>query len=308
MALEVSQGMAIAVRPYGRPGDFDLVSRFLIATYRPAGGNWLPHRWDFMHYHPNLDTSVLDHIGVWEDGSRVVAVAHYEEGLGTAYLDLDPRYSRLRPEMVEYAERELRGPAPDGTVRLRVFAHEHDLALAAALEARGFEVQGRPESTSEYLIERPVPEPALPDGFRLSSLAEEDDLRKVNRVMWRGFNHPGEPPDEGVAWRARMQSAPAFRRDLNIVVIAPDGRYASYAGLWYEPANRLAMVEPVATDPDFRRLGLGRAAVFEGIRRCAGEGATAAVVGSEQKFYKALGFRVAYRHLSWVKRFPCDAE
>ncbi len=91
-----------------------------------------------------------------------------------------------------------------------------------------------------------------------------------------------------------MQSAPNFRKDLNIVAEAPDGNFAAYAGFWFEGTNRYAYVEPVATDSDYRRLGLGRAVVLEGIRRCAELGATIAYVGSDQPFYLSFGFKVLY--------------
>lgn len=43
-------------------------------------------------------------------------------------------------------------------------------------------------------------------------------------------------------------------------------------------------VEPVATDPDYRRMDLGKAAVLEGIRRCGELGAEVAYVGSVKDF------------------------
>lgn len=55
-----------------------------------------------------------------------------------------------------------------------------------------------------------------------------------------------------------MQSAPSFRKDLNVVVEAPDGSFVAYCGMWLEPVHAIAYVEPVATDPDYRRMGLGR--------------------------------------------------
>jgi len=114
----------------------------------------------------------------------------------------------------------------------------------------------------------PVRFPAiqLPEGFSLKSLAEENDLAKIDRVLWRGFNHPGEPPAGGEEDRRKMQSGPHFRKDLTMVAVAPGGEFVSYCGLWYEAVNRFAYVEPVATDPDYRRLGLARAALMEGIR------------------------------------------
>ena len=81
------------------------------------------------------------------------------------------------------------------------------------------------------------------------------------------------------------------KSELCILVVAPSGDYASYCGMWYDPATAYALVEPVATDPDYRKLGLGKAAVLEGIRRCGALGATQAYVGSSQQFYYQIGFK-----------------
>jgi predicted N-acetyltransferase YhbS len=73
--------------------------------------------------------------------------------------------------------------------------------------------------------------------------------------------------------------------------------------MWYEPINRIAYVEPVATNPDYRRMGLGKAAVWEGIRLCGNLGATVAYVGSELEFYQAIGFRKRFDSSCWIKHF-----
>ena len=133
---------------------------------------------------------------------------------------------------------------------------------------------------SRFDITGPVPEPPVPAGFRIASLADDDDFQKLHPLLWRGFNHEGEPPPGARADREFMQSAPNFRKDLNVVIVAPDGGFASYCGMWYEPCHRIAYVEPVATDPDYRRLGLGEAAVLEAVRRCGRAGTTVAFVGT----------------------------
>lgn len=66
---------------------------------------------------------------------------------------------------------------------------------------------------------------------------------------------------------------------------------------------RRAYVVPVATDPDYRRMGLGKAAVLECVRRCAERGATVANVGSGQPFYEAIGFRKSWAAYMWKKTF-----
>lgn len=294
--------MPIAVRPYGRQGDFDLVSRFLVETYLPGGRNWLQPEWEYMHSHPNFNKARLDHIGIWEDGDQVAGVTHYEDNLGQAFFQVLPGHKDFKADMLSYAEERLSAPTAAGGTVLRAFIHEHDVGLARLAEARGFrrlEDEFRPRAWLE--LAGAMEPPGVPAGFRLKSLADDNDIRKIHWVMWRGFNHAGEPPEHGLEWRVQMQSGPNFRKDLNIVVEAPDGNFVSYAGLWYERDTRVAYVEPVATDPDYRRMGLGRAAVLEGLRRCAACGATVAYVGSWQPFYLALGFRKLSRHWCSVR-------
>jgi GNAT superfamily N-acetyltransferase len=77
-------------------------------------------------------------------------------------------------------------------------------------------------------------------------------------------------------FESKSPANPDCRKDLNIVVVAPDGNDVSYACLWYVPENRVAHVEPVATDPAHRRLGLGKAVAPEAIGRTSDLGAAVA--------------------------------
>lgn len=85
--------------------------------------------------------------------------------------------------------------------------------------------------------------------------------------------------------------------------MAPDGAYVSYCGMRQDHANRVAYVEPVCTDPDYRRMGLGTAVVLEGIRRCGMEGATIATVGSNQPFYTSRGFKKLFDIDLWAREW-----
>jgi GNAT superfamily N-acetyltransferase len=101
--------------------------------------------------------------------------------------------------------------------------------------------------------------------------------------------------------RRKMFDTPKARRDLKIAVKAPSGDFVAFCGMFYESSGRFAYVEPVATDPDYRRLGLGKAAVLEGIRRCRDLGAEVAYVGSNLPFYLSFGFKVIYNTACWVR-------
>jgi GNAT superfamily N-acetyltransferase len=299
--------MSVTLRPYNRAADFDAVGRFLIRHTRPHNrdGNFLQPAWEYMHFHPSLDESALDHCAIWEDDGEIVAVAHTEWRLGETFFQLHPDYGHLKPAMLDHAQAHLTRTLEDGRRELVVYLNDFDTAFEPIALERGYTM--KPNDTrpmSEMPIPYPFPAITLPEGYRLLSLADEFNLEKMHRVLWRGFNHEGEPPPEGIVWREIMTSGPHFRRDLTIVVEAPSGHWVSFCGLWYEPVNRYCYVEPMATDPDYRRMGVGKGAMMEGIRRCAAEGATVAYVGSDQPYYLASGFTKLFDARAWIKTFP----
>jgi len=294
------------VRSYDLERDYDAVGRFLVRTYDPqaAHRNWLQPRWEYMHYHPQLQENGLDlaACGVWTDGKEIVGVAHFEHRRGVNYLEVDPRYAALKEEMLDYAASHLWGEFKDGTA-VYVYLDDADTELRATAARLGYEPKpDLAELTSTLEIPNPLPKLRIAEGFRLQSLEDEFDVRKVHRVMHRGFNHEGEPPEEELDARRKKLSAPNFRKDLTIVAVAPGGNYASFCGMWIDDHNRVCYIEPVATDPDYRRMGLGTAVVLEGVRRCGAEGATIAYVGSDQVFYKSMGFEVTCSQTPWKKR------
>lgn len=302
--------MTLQFRQYHPPHDYQRVSEFLITHHRPGNqdGNWLEPAWEYMHFHSQFDRDSQAKIGLWEVAGEIVAVAHYESYLGEAFFQFHPDYHHLRGDLLDYAEANLTTLTDDGRQRyLHAFVNDTAPQFRALVEARGYAKE--PSGTRPmYRFDIPDPFPAVPlaDGFRLTSLAEECDWAKVNRVLWRGFNHPGEPPSTtaDLAERQQMFDTPKARRDLKIAVVAPNGEFVAFCGMFYESTHRFAYVEPVATDPDYRRMGLGGAAVLEGIRRCGVLGAAVAYVGSNQMFYQALGFREVYNSDCWRKTFP----
>jgi ribosomal protein S18 acetylase RimI-like enzyme len=297
------------VRHYAGSDDYRRVSDFLLAHYQPDNrdGNWLEPMWEYMHGHPSLESDALEHIGLWEVNGQVASVANYEARLGEAFFQFHPAYRHLRQAMLEHAERHFRSaPQTDGRRVLRAFVNDNDEEFIRLVRACGFERQPEHDRPLYRLaISDPLPPIKLPAGYRLQSLADECDWAKVHRVLWRGFNHPGEPPggEDELESRRRMFDTPTARRDLKIVVATPNGDYAAFCGMFCVPACGYAYVEPVATDPDYRRMGLGRAAVLEGVRRCGELGAAVAYVGSDQAFYQALGFTPVYTSQCWTKTY-----
>jgi len=301
--------MSITFRTYQSPEDYSRISAFLIANHQRGNrdGNWLEPAWEYMHHHPLFYPQYLHKIGIWEDQGQIVAVAHYETDLGEAFFQFRSGYEHLRTDMLNYAESNLlKSEKEDGSRWLHAFVNDLDKSFTALVQARGYvHIPEEDRPMARFTIKKRFPRFSLPAGFSLVSLAEEPDWAKVHRVMWRGFNHPGEPdmsPAELESRRTMFDTVTA-RRDLKIAVAAPNGAFVSFCGMFYQPEGKYGYVEPVATDPDYRRMGLGKAAVLEGIRRCAVLGASYAYVGSDQPFYLALGFNVIYISQCWKKDF-----
>jgi len=298
--------MTITMRTCAGPVDFPAISAFLYTLYQPDNrdGNWFQPVWEYAYTHPWFDDDAVQRIGIWEENGAIVGVTMYELRLGEAFFQVHPTYAHLKEPMLRYAEEQFTGVSDDGRRYLKAFINDFDTPFAQIAQARGYTLATNSHRPmSQFVIPDPFPPIRLPAGFRLKSLADDNDLVKTDRVLWRGFNHPGEPPADGPAGRLRMQSGPNFRLDLTIVVEAPNGDFVAFSGLWYEPVNRFGYVEPVATDPDYRRLGLGTAAVLEGIRRCGELGATVAYVATDKPFYLAMGFCKLYTQQCWINNF-----
>jgi GNAT superfamily N-acetyltransferase len=246
--------------------------------------------------HSYLDKSGLSKIGIWEDGNEIVAMSTYDTRLGEGFFCVFPRYGHLKREMLRYAKENL---AKDGRFRASIPDSDAKFQDIASLE--GFIPTQERECDAVYPIDLRRISYRLPDGFRITSMAEDYDYRRYKQALWRGFNHPGDMPytDEQLAEQEIEMKRPNVNLDLKIAVVAPNGDFVSYCGMWHDAASSSALVEPVATDPDYRKLGLGKAAVLEGIRRCGLLGADKAFVGSSQQFYYNIGFRPCLSSTWW---------
>ncbi len=149
--------MALKVRNYSGPEDYYRVSEFLTRHHRPGNRdrNWLEPMWEYMHFHPMLDSTSVERIGIWEDAGEIVAMVNYESTLGEAFFQFHPAYHHLHVEMLDYAETHLTGVSQkDGRTYLAAFVPEDDAELRALVQARGYEV--RPEMLESGSLDRGI--------------------------------------------------------------------------------------------------------------------------------------------------------
>ncbi len=292
--------MAVTKRRYRLLADFHRVSRFLDEVYSLDGLNsyLLQPFFEYAHTHPMFQHQLTHRFGLWEEADNLVAVACYEMGLGEAFLSLRDGYSGLLPAMLDHAEQEL-ASVEDGQRALGVWIMAAEEKKRSLLQQRGYQLASS-EPVTTFPYHRAFPSSPLPDGFQILSLEDENDIAQIHACLWKGFDH-GPTPDNDLDCRLLMQSGPNFRSDLATVVKAPNGDYACFAGMWLNEANHYAYLEPMATVPEYRRMGLATAALVAAMEKTKRLGAEYCFGGSP-RFYTAIGFDVIGQRELWQQR------
>ena len=268
--------------------DFMKVSAFLAEMHQDINKNisfpW--GRWEWMFSLPYLDPDYLDNIGVFEDDGKIVGLITYESKFGEAYYVLSDHYLYLRKEIIQNAIRDLQ--SSEG-FRMLILDDDHEMQKIAL--KNGLVASEDKEQLAAIDLNQDL-DYELPEGYSITNMKDNFDLKKYHQVLWRGFNHAGEPTmtEKDLTDRKISLSAPHIDLSRHVAVVTPHGEFVSYCGTWYHDGHFVAMVEPVATDPTYRKMGLGKSAVYESLRRCQKAGAKIAIVGSGQSFYYKIGF------------------
>lgn len=303
-------------RNYQNEDDYWRIRAFLREVFRLNGGreqSWQVHRFDYWRWHgiENLGNGRLeDDVFIWETRRGQIAAVLNREGPGHAFLQVHPdlRSSELEEEMIVVGERHLARPLPEGQRRLIVWVDGRDGVRQDVAARRGYARGDEPEYQRRRSISAPIPDAPVSEGYTVRGLGEGDELAARSWVSWRAF-HPDEPDDryEGWEWYRNIQRAPLYRRDLDIVAVAPGGEFAAFCTVWFDDVTRTGSFEPVGTAPEHRRRGLGKAVMYEGLRRLRRVSADVAHVGSYSPpahgLYTSVGFTEYDVSEPWVKVF-----
>ncbi|MFO7697923.1 MAG: GNAT family N-acetyltransferase [Anaerolineae bacterium] len=293
------------MRPYAGDEDYWRLRAFLRQVYRlnhRQERSWPVCRWDCCHWHvyPTAgDGSPEASVLLWEHNGALIAAA-ISEGWGDVWLQVHPawRDEALERTMVTAAEEHLSAPRGDGRA-LTVWAHADDPFRKGVLRARGY-VRGQEPEYDWWRDLDDGPDDLflagldVPEGYAVRSLGGPEEIPARSHLSWLAFSS-GASDSLDPAWYAeQIQRAPLYRRDLDLVAVAPDGSLAGFATVWFDDVNRSASFEPVGVAPGHRRRGVGRALMAEGLRRARSLGATRAHVGSfspaAQALYVSVGF------------------
>ncbi|MFI6299664.1 GNAT family N-acetyltransferase [Nonomuraea sp. NPDC050790] len=246
-------------------------------------------------WHPGeLAWSRFEHVGrepewptaLWEHDGRTVAWA-WAQLPGSLDLELDPEHRELAGEILGWfaalAPGERTVTVLDGGLSLTRYGYREDVQAP-------FFVRLRRELAD-------LPEPVLPDGYRMRPVGGAEDAPLRARVHRAAFSTPEHPSRVSAQSYLQVMGAWPYRSELDWLVETDGGEPAAFCLLWLEGEE--AVLEPVGTDPAHRRRGLAGAVTLAALRAARGLGARSARVNargddaypSARATYESIGFR-----------------
>jgi len=260
----------------------------------------LDYWWWFVNPH-HKKIAPQENIFLWETEDGEIAAVLNPENHGVAYLQTNPafRTPELDEEMIATAEKCLAETDEEGRRQLQVYIDSQDKSFQDILRRHGFQRVERPgeaEVQHRRSLEGALPEVPATPGYTIRALGDGLELLERCYASGLGFHeddiHVARQNRDHPEWYHGIQSAPLYRRDLDIVAIASDGSVAAFCTAWFDDVTRRGDLEPVATVPAHQRHGLGKAVCLEAMHRLKRMGCQVAFVTGYSERANALYFSV----------------
>jgi mycothiol synthase len=277
--------MKPVLRNYKDENDYWRIRQFLREVFvlnSRREHSWNVARWDYFRWHLfqncQICTSLESTVSIWEAPDKQIAAVMNPVEPDEAFIHIHPafRSTELEEEMIAHAEHTFSNSGHDGARRLHIPVDEDDQFRKNILLRRGYTDTGHSGYEHSRDLNVPLPETPTPSGYTLRSMGGMEDHPSRSWASWLAF-HADEPEgtyDGNCSWYLNVQSAPLYRRDLDIVAATADGQIVSFCTIYYDDATRSAVTVLVGTASPHQRQGLGKAVMCEGLRRMQRLGCT----------------------------------
>ncbi|MCI0609675.1 MAG: GNAT family N-acetyltransferase [Anaerolineae bacterium] len=299
------------MRARGYEGIQDLYAMLdLLAEGRKAdNGTYYVHRGDlqwWLFYTDVPQEAWQPNIHLWiDDGDRLIGWALLSQGEYAFDVYVSPllRGDSREHEMLAWAVEQM---SALGSLQ-NVWVAEDDEVRIRWMKENGF----KPEQGHFVHFKRslfgPLDGPALPEGFSLRTSRGQEDARLRSVISHAAFGS-SKPFEEYWPRTLRFMQSAVYVPEHEIFVVSPNGEIAAFCIIWTDELSKIGHFEPVATHPNFQRMGLGKSLLFEGMRRLKSEGMNEADVCTNDdnapaiRLYESVGFQKAKRLLTYRKK------
>lgn len=254
-----------------------------------------------------------EYIHLWHDNEKLV---------GYAILGEDPSFDcQVLPEYewsgienealiwVEARINELRKYDNNKQWRENLVSgsRQDDAKRIAFLEQHDFQYCGDfVEVNMICSLDGPIPTSQLPDGYQVREVLPTGEITKrasVQREVWQPWTVGNVSDDD----YARFMQLPGYHRELDLVAVAPNGVIVAYVNGWVDSVNKIGDFGPVGALQAYRRQGLTRAVLIEGLHRMKFYGMNRVCVSTgvsnvpAKQLYESIGFKTVNRYLDYAK-------
>ena len=275
------------------------------------------HSGDICHFLSNTlrGRDLEKHFHVYEDANgRILGIVLLKPARLSGYhLLVHPHYrgSELEAKLIAWSEQQTRSllqAADSDATWIATEVMDCDTIRSDILQAQGYISSDETAfCCTMRSLQVPIPESILPNGFTIRNVAGEEEAESVQAVHAGSFGSIWKPGE----YRNVMRT-PGFHIDRELVVVAPDGRFAAFLIYWLDPVSKSGLFEPVGCHPDFQRLGLASALMYEGMHRMLAQGMTMAIVlhhpaqknPASAALYRSVGFTLLYTITDYRKQLP----
>jgi GNAT superfamily N-acetyltransferase len=265
-------------------------------------------RWHFiknLQFCPPIDQVMF----LWETTSGRLGAVLHPFGMNEAFLAVHPEFRSpdLEHEMIDLAEDKFSILSDQGERKMYITADDGDMLRQKVLTERGYIQRDQMIHRWWRDLDMTFPQAPVASGYTIRSLGDHSELPARSWASWRAF-HPNDPDDhyEGWDWYRNLQSAPLYRRDLDLLAATDTNEIAAFCTIWYDDFTRSAVCVLVGTAHEHQRRGLGKAVIMEGLNRLINLGATRIFANAYDPPADALyGSTLGNKKIShsWLKRF-----
>lgn len=294
-------------RPYTHPTDLPLVLDFLRVARPPERSDEFPARVDLEELLADPEIQRNTHLWVEPQGQLTAYAILNEDSL--IFDTLPAQLDSLGDGIIRWSL-EIAHQSKLDTISARCMDN-HAIRLDF-FSAHGFTLQ--PDATLHYFrpLNQPIPDPNLPPGFSIRPLMGETEAVGAAELHRAAFGSDYMTTEN----RLVMMRTSQYDPQMDLVAVAPNGRLAAYTmGSISGEANartgrKIGYTDPVATHPDFQRLGLARALLLTAMRMLKERGMDFARLGTDsenigmQKTAESVGFVIESKTLRFAKSIP----
>jgi GNAT superfamily N-acetyltransferase len=258
-------------RSYSREDDLRLMIDLLIAVRSPEHIADYPGITDL--HEAMQSAEIQENTRPWSDSAgRLLGFAFVDPWHNLCFESLPLAMSagsKQGSEMMAWAiDGTTRATHKSGEpVTLKASCRDDDTQRIALLERHGFFMKSMRTLVLSRSLHEPIPNPHLSAGFIIRPVAGEQEAEPLAALHRAAFGTNYLTVEKRLAW----MRTPEYDPQLDLVVIAPDGRHAAYClcSISVEEnahsGRQAGYTDPLTTHPDFQRRGLARALLLTGL-------------------------------------------